>query len=288
MKGFLTALLGTALLFAGCGERPARAPHNGMRIVSIAPNTAEILYAIGLSNEVVGVSRYTTYPLDAAQKPSVGGTYDPNYEVIVTLQPDLVVGLDSQADIAGQLEQLGIPFLDVAHERIRDIMDSILIIGKACGAEQEAQELFQTLEKQLAGFSNAWKTDSPPRVLVCVGHDETLTRMYVAGTNTFYDDLIRLAGGTNACAGSGGYPEISPEGLAALHPDVVIDILPTLGNFSSNGWTRLQGERPRVRGAVTEGSGKPYRAVLMTNDYASIPGPRFIRLLNDFSKVIHE
>ncbi len=263
-----TVLLAATLLFAGCGERIVP-KHDGLSIVAMAPNTAEILYALGLSNAVVGVSGYTVYPPEAAKKPFVGGTYDPNYEMIVALQPDLVVGLETQKDIQAQLKSLCIPFLGVAHEHISEIMQSILTIGKACGAEAEAQQLYQSLEKQLAGFSTV-QTNGGKRVLVCVGHDESLSRMYVAGKGTFYDELIERAGGINACEETAAkYPEISPEGLTAMRPDVVIDILPNPGKFTSGDW-------------------KPYRAVVITNDYASIPGPRFVLLLQDFIKATHE
>ena len=263
------ALLAAALLLAGCGERREPNQHTGLRIVAIAPNIAEILYSLGLGDSVVGVSHYAAYPPEAAQKPSVGGTYDPNWEMIVALQPDLVVGLETQKDIAAQLKQLGIPFLGVAHEHISEIMQSILTIGKACGAEAEAQHLFQSLQKQLADIS-AGCTNSGKRVLVCVGHDESLSRMYVAGKGTFYDELIEHAGGINACGESAAkYPEISPEGLTTMRPDVVIDILPNPGHFTAGDW-------------------KPYRAVVITNDYASIPGPRFGLLLQNFIKATHE
>ncbi|MFA7257573.1 MAG: helical backbone metal receptor, partial [Kiritimatiellales bacterium] len=235
--------------------------------VAMAPNTAEILYALGLSNEVVGVSRFCSYPPDVTNKPSVGGLYDPNWEMIVALQPDLVIGLKTQKEIEAQLKALGIPFFGVSHEHISEIMESILTIGKACSAEGAAQKLFQCLEKQTADFSKHWKNPKP-KVLVCVGHDESLSRMYVAARGTFYDELIERAGGTNACAEtSQKYPEISPEGLAAMNPDVVIDILPKLGNFSSEHW-------------------KPHRALAITNDYAWIPGPRFVLLLKDFVTAI--
>jgi iron complex transport system substrate-binding protein len=261
-----TALLVVALLLAGCGERSAP-KHDGLRIVAIAPNTGEILYALGLSNAVVGVSSYTTYPPEAAQKPSVGGTYDPNWEMIVALQPDLVIGLETQKDIAAQLKQLGVPFLGVAHEHISEIMQSILTIGKACNAETAAQKLFQSLEKQLTDSSTI-RTSGGKRVLVCVGHDESLSRMYVAGKGTFFDELIELAGGSNACTETAQkYPEISPEGLAVMRPDVIIDISPNLGKNAANDWA-------------------PYRAVPMTNSYAFIPGPRFVLLLQDFVKAI--
>jgi len=275
-----TALLAATLLLAGCEKRIAQKPHTELRVVAMAPNTAEILYALGLSNEVVGISRFCTYPPDVTNKPSVGGLYDPNWEMIVALQPDLVIGLKTQKEIEAQLKALGIGFIGVSHEHISEILESILTIGKACGAEAEAQTLFQTLEAKV-GQASSLSTSVvsrqagslsyiKPRVLVCVGHDESLCRIYVAAKGTFYDELIELAGGTNACGETTGrYPEISPEGLATMHPDVVIDILPATGKGSPDAW-------------------KPYLAIAMTNDYASIPGPRFVLLLEDFAKAIHE
>ena len=286
MSGKLTALLAAALLLAGCGERPEQLSHlrkcDHLRIVSIAPNVTEILYALGLGNRVVGVSRYSKYPPAAKNKPQVGGTYDPNWEMIVSLRPDLVIGLDSQQEIAAQLKQLDIDFLGVPHERVEEIMRSILIIGEACGAEEKAQDLFQTLEANVGQASSLSMHTQPnnnrqsgsmsyikPKVLVCIGHDEQMSRMYVAAHNTFYDDLINLAGGTNACKQTAvKYPEISPEALHAMQPDLIIDILPDIGNVSSTHW-----KHPNV--------------VTITNDYAFIPGPRFGLLLDDFTKAIH-
>lgn len=317
--GKLTALLAAALLLTGCGKQPETVPHlrkcETMRIVSIAPNVTEILYELGLSNKTVGVSRYSHYPPEAKTKPVVGGTYDPNWEMIVSLQPDRVIGLDSQQEIAARLKQLDIDFLGVPHERVTEIMDSILIIGEACGAEEQAQKLFQSLKKNLRRNAIASKHCPPPppatrllprkrnqetpssytqhptpepplrsppaegcpqggmdskkpRVLICIGHDEQLTRMYVAARNTFYDDLITLAGGINACDQTAvKYPEISPEALHALTPDLIIDIAPDLPSDVSTHW-------------------KPYHAIAITNSYAFIPGPRFGFLLKDFVDAI--
>lgn len=276
MFGKYTALLAAALLLAGCGERTVQKKHSGQRIIAMAPNTAEILYALGWSNEVVGVSRFCSYPPDVTNKPTVGGLYDPNWEMIVALQPDLVIGLKTQKEIEAQLKALGIEFLGVEHEHIREILQSILTIGEACGAKTEAQELFQTLEKQTAGFSTPWK-NSKPKVLVCVGHDESLSRMYIAARGTFYDELIERAGGINACQETtGNYPEISPEGLASMNPDVVIDIFPNIGS------------RLSLHPDEFSNAWKNVRAVAITNDYAWIPGPRFVLLLQDFVKAIHE
>jgi len=301
LRNHIAPLLAAALLLAGCGGESQKLSHlrkcDNLRVVSLAPNVTEILYALGLSNEVVGVSRYSNYPPEVTEKPFVGGTYDPNWEMIVSLQPDLVIGLDSQKEIAAQLKQLDIDFLGVPHERIDDVLQSILIIGETCGAQAEAQQLFQTLKNKVgqasrlstsAKLSNSGQAGCPshikPRVLVCIGHDEQLTRMYIAARNTFYDDLINLAGGTNACKQTAiKYPEISPESLRAMQPDLVIDLVPNIGKKSSNVW-----KKNGVQAQPASELWKPYRAVTITNSYAVIPGPRFVKLLKDLSTAIRQ
>ncbi len=244
--------------------------HDGTRIIALAPNIVEILYAIGQRNQIVGVSQFTTYPPDAAKKPSIGGIYNPNWEQIIALQPDLVIGLNTQKKIGMQLNALGIDFLGVSHERISDIMQSILLIGKACGAEQPAQTLFNQIKSQMDIRRSA--TDNQTyRVLVCVGHDETWSRIHIAGRHTFYDELIELAGGINVCTENRiKYPEISQENLISMNPDVLIDI------------------RPAQTPSLADSKRLGYNIVTITNNYASIPGPRFILLLNDFARIIHD
>ena len=116
--------------------------------------------------------------------------------------------------------------------------------------------------------------DTPPTVMVCISRDEAAQRCYIAGPETFYGELVGLAGGVNACkATAQTYPEFSPEGLLALNPDVIIDIGPTAGFDAWRQYTTLSAVRN-------------HRITAITNDYASIPGPRFVKLLSDFRKAI--
>ena len=254
-------------LLTACGEREIKRQTGELRIVAMAPSIAEILFALGLADETVGVNRYSAYPPEVKEKPFIGGLYDPNWERVVSLRPTLAIGLDSQRELASQLNQLGIPFVGVAHERVDDIMKSILEIGDAAGTRAPAEKLYNELKTQMEKFSRT-PAERAPKILVCVGRDETFSRMYVAAKNTFYDDIITAVGGVNACVvTSAKYPEISPDGLATMRPDIIIDILPEHHQTA-----------PPDRA----------RTVVMTNDYAWTPGPRFILLMQDFSEVIRE
>lgn len=274
----LTTLL--LLLLSACG-RPAQPPaadRPPQRIISLAPNTTEMLFALGLGERVVAVSSYCSYPPEAAALPRIGALYNANLEKVAALRPDLVVGLGTQQEMVSNLRRLNIPFVGVAHEHIADILHAVRLLGDACGAQEQAGELVLRLRQEIeaARFHPESGTPAGPRpsVLICISRDEAARRCYIAGPDSFYDELILLAGGTNACTSPAlRYPEISPEGLIALAPDLIIDIGPTAGPDAWRAYPSL----PAVQ---------QDRLLIITNDYASIPGPRFTQLLRDISNAI--
>ena len=79
------------------------------RIVSLIPAVTEMLFAIGAGDQVVGVSTFDTYPKEATTRPRVGGLFDPNFEAILTLRPDLVVVYGSQEELIRRLGRASIP-----------------------------------------------------------------------------------------------------------------------------------------------------------------------------------
>jgi iron complex transport system substrate-binding protein len=267
------------MLSAGCGRPiPEESSTRPERIISMAPNTTEILFALGLSNRVVAVNRFSTFPPAVRELPHIGGLYDPNWEEIAALRPDLVVGLETQQEIAGNLRLLQIPFVGVSHERIDEILSAILAVGKACHAEEEAENLVRLLQQEIEAADTPpdARTLHPalPAVLVCISRDEVAQRCYIAARDTLYDEIVALAGGVNACTETvQKYPEVSPEGLLALNPDIIIDIGPTAGLDAWQQYATLPAVQHR-------------RITVITNDYASIPGPRFVKLLADFRKAI--
>ena len=120
VRSIVIALTG-ALAAAGCGVAPVRSPAvpgPPQRIVSLAPSLTETLFALGLGDRVVGVTRFCAHPPKARELPQVGGYLDPNYEALVALEPDLVVLIPSSAETGRRLESLGIPVLPVdQHDR---------------------------------------------------------------------------------------------------------------------------------------------------------------------------
>ena len=91
------------------------------RIVSMSPSITETLFALGLGERVVGVTRYCNYPPEAKALPQIGGWLDPSYEAIVALRPDLIVTREGSDQSTATLRQLGLDTL-VVHRVLDDVL----------------------------------------------------------------------------------------------------------------------------------------------------------------------
>ena len=266
------------------GKTAAPRPYN--RIISLAPSITQTLFALGLGNRVVGVTRYCLYPREAARREKVGGYFDPNFEAIASLEPDLVVALPEHKEVKKRLSSLGINVLTVDNTTIKDILDSILAIGTACDVRSKAEEMVRGL-KERADASKKLTSDIPrPKVLVSFARgmgSYGIKNVYIAGRNTFYDELIELAGGTNAYQDERiMFPSVSREGIIALNPDIILDLIPLseVKGLKAADVLNEWADFTEVK-AVREG-----RVYVLGNDYVTLPGPRFILLLEDMKKSI--
>lgn len=191
------------------------------RVVSLAPNITEILYAIGADSVLAGVTDYCDYPPQAKQKPRMGGMIDPNIETIVGTRPDLIlmsVEGNSRLDFE-KLEKLSIPVFATNPRTIDGVMKSILDIGKLTGTSGRAEQLVAQLLFRRDSTISKYREREHPRVLVVF----SLTPLMVAGDGSFVNELITDAGGINLGAkGKGSYPLFSREEIVRLQPDKII------------------------------------------------------------------
>src|SRR5271169_6002255 len=103
------------------------------RIVSTGPAITELLYALGLGDRVVGVTRFCHYPPEAQSKPKIGDWINPNLEVIASLKPDLVIVQTNPNNLASRLVPIHVRTLEVTEDTIGSIYTSIRTIGAATG-----------------------------------------------------------------------------------------------------------------------------------------------------------
>lgn len=257
------------------------------RIISTAPSITETLYALELGDRIAGVTQYCLFPPEAQKKQNIGGYLDPNYEAIVLLKPDIVLLLPEHEKMRKYLDELGFYYKVVHNRTVSEILDTITTIGDLCNVEERAQYIVNDIENRINAIHALTRGKPQSRVLLSIGRTMgtgALKDVYIAGKNTFYDELITTIGGKNAYEGVNiAYPVLSAEGLLYIDPDVIIDLVPDLNKRELDEKTILR-EWNSVPGVKAVKYGRVH---ILSGDYTVIPGPRFIMLLEDLARMIH-
>ena len=282
---FAGSFLAKRLLVESCAIVPPDA-RQCERIVSMAPSITETLFALGLGDRVVGVTRYCKYPAEARQKPEIGGYLDPNFEAIVALRPDLVVMLADSGPARHAFDKLRLSTLVVCHKSLDGILDSISTIGRTCGAEKKGEEAVADIRSRMQRIRR--KTADLPRHSVLIAVDRVLGRgrledIYFVGRDGQLDQMIELAGGRNAYRAAIRFPVISTEGILQINPQVIIDVVPE-SHAAKFGKEAILADWRQVAEVDAAKHGRVY---VLADDRASIPGPGFIRTVEHLARLIH-
>jgi len=170
---------------------------------------------------------------------------------------------------------------------VEGILTSVRDIAVRCGIERRGRDLVGELRAALDEVESAVEGLDRPRVLVVVGREPGGGRvgtLWAAANDTFYDDVIRLAGGVNAVSSTSiRYPEFSREGLIAVDADVILDVVADGGargvsvEKAAADWLELGDLR-----AVRDG-----RVHVLMDDFVVIPGPRIINTVRTFAEHLH-
>jgi len=206
----------------GLENSGAPLPDRADRIVSLAPNITEILFAIGLGDKITGVTLDSDYPPDAAEKPKVGTFWQPDIEAVVAARPDLVItlGFEQQKNLAERLRRIGYNSLTVNIEKVSDFFAAIEKIGIATGRQRQANELISRIRTKLRQLASIVGAGPKVRVLWVVQREP----LRVAGRDTFVNEMIELAGGENAIGSTvHKYPPIGSEQVIACNANVIIE-----------------------------------------------------------------
>ncbi|MBN2181551.1 MAG: ABC transporter substrate-binding protein [Sedimentisphaerales bacterium] len=204
------------------------------RIISTAPNITEILFALGLEEKIAAVTSDSIYPPAAAKKTKIGNFWQPDIETIIATKPNLVVTLGfplypQQQNLADRLRRIGYTCLTVFNnEQISDLFDAINKLGLATQTQDKAYILATQIQNEIKRISLLTTETEKIRVLYVVQREP----LRVAGTDTFINEMISLAGGENAIGPTiQKYPPIGTEQLILCNADVIIE--PTMGQKNS-------------------------------------------------------
>jgi ABC-type Fe3+-hydroxamate transport system substrate-binding protein len=197
-------------------KRSVRVDKHPSRIISLVPSQTELLYDLGLEQEVLGITKFCVHPKAWLQsKTIVGGTKKLNTEKIKELNPDLIIG-NKEENEQQQIESLMQDF-PVWMSDIKDLDDSlemISLLSSITGRESKATEI---QEKIRSGFHSIQPIQKPATAVYLIWRKPYMT----AGKGTFIDDMLARCGLKNIIQ-ENRYPEIKPEQLQKLQPDVIL------------------------------------------------------------------
>jgi len=247
------------------------------RIVSLAPNLTEIVFAVGAGNRLVGRTSYCDYPPEAKAIAEVGDTIHPNIEPIIALKPQVVlVSTASQLEaFTQQLQGQNIAVFVTDPHDLEGVFRSIEQIGEIVGEKDRANQLVQKLRERTNAVEQAAKQKPPVRVFYQASGEP----LYTAGRDSFVTDLMRRAGAVSVTADvPGAWPKYSNESALAARPEAII--LPTGGSMGAA--NANVADALRQSPAVLNG-----RVYKINDDHLARPGPRLVDGLEEMARALH-
>jgi iron complex transport system substrate-binding protein len=244
------------------------APTRPSRVVALAPNLTEIVFALGAGDSLVGVSEYSDFPEAARRIPRVGGL-EVDAEKVAALRPDLVLAVaegQGRGAVAA-LEAAGLPVFVVPSGSLDSLLEGIRSVGKRLGRTEEGERLSAELDRRRARVRERVAGRRRPRTLLLVWPDPP----QAAGGGTFLDDLLTEAGAQNLVRDRKGWPVLSPEYTATAPVELLVE---PESDATREAWARAAAVGPLSRGPITKA-----RVVRLDESALTRPGPRVFDML---------
>lgn len=256
---------------AAAGERP-------LRLVSLNPSLTAILARLGAGDQLVGIDDYSAQIVPAlADRPRVGGLFDPSLEAVMALRPDrvlLVAGVEQESHAAA-LRQLGLAVEVFENERYEQVLGNIERLGRLTGRSSAAAERIAAIRAMRAAVERATRGRPRPATVIVLDRSP----LYLVGDDTFLDELLEAVGAENLGARVGeGYPRGSLEWLVAAGPALLLDLSPqSEGGDALAFWGRWP-SLPAV---------KTGRVLALDATRISLPGPDLDLALRALAEAVH-
>jgi iron complex transport system substrate-binding protein len=248
----------------------------------MAPNITEILFALGLGLNVVGVTRFCDFPPEAEARPKIGGLVDPNIEIIQSLRPDLIVAFrGNPLRILDRLSELKLPvfILDIGNG-----LDALYLlierIGFVTRSDRAASLLVESLRARQRAVEEALgRVAATPRVFVFLYGQG----LWTCGGQSYLNDLVTRAGAVNIAAPvPKKWALYSRERIVRDNPDAVFILAKSQADFDkARAW--LSGEA-RLVGITAVRSG---RVFFLDENAGSRFGPRLVDILDRMARALH-
>jgi iron complex transport system substrate-binding protein len=258
--------------------RRVKVPQHAARIVSLAPNLTEIVFALGEGSHLAGDTDFCDYPAEALQKTHVGGTVNPNMEEIVSLMPDLILATSiNRRETVNALDRLGLPVYVTDPHSVEEMIASVEHIGSAIGVEKAAKTLSESLHARVADMDRRVSNTAQRRVLFAVWTEPLIS----VGRDTFIADALRHAGGRSVVDTTTEWPHVSMEEMVKLQPEFVIFASAHMGDAQHDLETLRSRPGWRDLTAIQQGN------VVVISDAINRPAPRMVDAIEQLARALH-
>lgn len=259
--------------------RTIRVPQSIHRIVSLAPNLTETIYALGLEDRLVGDTDYCDFPPEAQLKTKVGGAVNPSLEAIAALHPDLVLVTKNlnRLETVNALDSLGIPSYATDPHSVEAIIVSIERLADLLGAPETGTALGKDMQRRIAAIKDRVAA-LPRRSVLFVVWTEPLISV---GKDTFIADALQHAGAVSVIDSSQNWPHINLEEVVRLHPEFLVfaESHPDDAAHTTDTLAGLPGWR--ILDAVK------HRRFAVISDAVNRPAPRIASAIEELARQLH-
>jgi len=274
--------IGLLLLFlVSCTEQKKQSAQDELRIISLSPHITEIIYELKMDSSLVAVTDFCKYPAEAQKKESIGGLLNPNIEKIVNLKPTHLFGVPSHLKLNQEISKFGLEILMMPNETLTNIQDIISIISDTLGISESGQRLNEAIQNNI----NQIKKDKNVNftAMLVIGREKgSVKNITVAGPNTYLNEIWELAGGINIFNDLiNKYTTVNIEEIIKRNPDIIIEFKMNSPKGITNTIPGIEWQYLNSVNAV-----KQKNVFGIGGNYSLIPGPRVVKLVEDFDCIL--
>ena len=250
------------------------------RIISLAPNLTECLYAIGADSLLVGVTNYCDYPPQAKTKTKIGGILDPNYEIMTSLKPDVIL-LTTEGNpknIYFSLKNYNFKVFVTNPGDINGVSNTILNLGKLTGKFKTAEDISNIILAKKRVFELMNKDIVRKKCLLLI----SLSPFITVNKFTYINEIIELSGLDNLYKDEiNSYPMINYESVIEKNPDYLLISVDTGNTNLINDYKQKLNTELNATNAV-----KNNKIFFIDENLLSRPGPRVIECIDKIRKYL--
>lgn len=254
-------------------------------VVSLSPSITEIVAEISGIDILAGVTTFCNYPEGVERIEKVGGWINPNIEKIVLLNPDIVIGVESQWRTLEKLKQLGIRSLMVRSITLEDILESYVEIGKALGFMEGGLKLKRMVEEGISKYRGSSRSGGGGRrgIIVVGRESNSLRNIYAVSKGSYISELFEIAGGENIVdEGTSPFTNISIEFILRKNPDLIIEF-----SHGSEDGSESNTLAPYMMLSNIEAV-RRHNIYLLKEKYPMIPGVRLLETVELFRNILEK